>query len=133
MDWSAILTGGMAVALIEGCHALIMWGLNRHAEKEDREDMGMRNSFEDIDKRLDAQDVKLDGCVYGLRILLHDKIKHLGQKYLEDKEIDFDDRQIFLDMHNAYHNGLGGNGNLDELVKSVRAIPLKGEKKYGDK
>ena len=132
MDWSAILTGGMAVALIEGCHALIMWGLNRHAEKEDREDAGMKNSFEDIDKRLDNQDVKLDGCTYGLRILLHDRIKYLGQKYLHSGAVDFDDRQILLDMHNAYHNSLGGNGNLDALMESVKALPIKGENDNGE-
>lgn len=133
MDWSAILSGGLAVAIVQGLYTIIMWWLNRQADKKDHESDDAKQSFEDIDKRLDSQDAKLDGCTYGLRILLHDRIKFLGQKYLQDGEIDFDDRQIFLDMHNAYHNGLDGNGNLDELVKAVRAIPLKGEKKYGDK
>lgn len=125
MDWSAILTGGMAVALIEGCHALIMWGLNRHAQKEDKEEANTTQAIEDMNKRLDIQDERLDGCTVGLRVLLHDKIKHLGQKYLQDEEIDFDDRQILIDMHSAYHNGLGGNGNLDALMSAVKSLPIK--------
>ena len=125
MDWSAILTGGMAVALIEGCHALIMWGLNRRAQKEDRKEINAEKTMEDICERLDIQEKRLDGCTAGLRVLLHDRIKHLGQVYLQNEEVDFDDRQILIDMHNAYHTGLGGNGNLDALMDAVKALPMK--------
>ena len=125
MDWSAILSGGVAVAVVQGCYTLIVWWLNRRAKKEDDEETNTTQAIEEVNKRLDIQEERLDGCTVGLRVLLHDKIKHLGQKYLEEKEIDFDDRQILIDMHNAYHNGLGGNGNLDALMEAVRALPMK--------
>jgi hypothetical protein len=29
-------------------------------------------------------------------------------------------------MHNVYHDGLGGNGDLDSLMSNVDELPLKG-------
>lgn len=39
--------------------------------------------------------------------------------------IDFDDRRRLNDMHSCYHNGLGGNGDLDTLMEEVNSLPLK--------
>ena len=125
MDWSVVLSGGVAVALVQGFYTLIMWWLNRRAQKEDNEETNTTQAIKEMNKRLGIQDERLDGCTVGLRVLLHDKIKHLGQLYLQDGEVDFDDRQILIDMHNAYHNGLGGNGNLDALMEAVKTLPMK--------
>ncbi len=50
---------------------------------------------------------------------------YLGQAYIAESEIDFDDRRILNDMHRSYHNGLGGNGDLDKLMEAVNDLPLK--------
>jgi hypothetical protein len=60
-----------------------------------------------------------------LKWVMYDRIRYLGQVYIGAKEIDFDDRRILNEMHHCYHNGLGGNGDLDTLMKEVNALPLK--------
>ena len=61
----------------------------------------------------------------GVKWMLYDRIRFLGQKYNADKSVDFDDRRILNEMHNCYHNGLGGNGDLDNLRGEVNRLPLK--------
>lgn len=60
-----------------------------------------------------------------LKWVMYDRIRWLGQAYVWDKEVDFDDRRILHEMHNCYHNGLGGNGDLDALMDAVNKLPLK--------
>ena len=61
----------------------------------------------------------------GLKWVLYDRIRYLGQAYIAAKKIDFDDRRILNEMHKCYHQGLGGNGDLDNLMKEVNSMPLK--------
>ena len=60
-----------------------------------------------------------------LKYILLDRVKYLGEGYIQDGEIDFDDRRRLNGMHEVYHNGLGGNGDLDVLMKEVNNLPLK--------
>lgn len=59
-----------------------------------------------------------------LKWVMYDRIRYLGQAYIGQKSIDFDDRRILNEMHYCYHNGLGGNGDLDTLMKEVNSLPL---------
>lgn len=61
----------------------------------------------------------------GLKWVIYDRIRYLGQSYISAKTIDFDDRRILNEMHKCYHNGLGGNGDLDNLMNEVNNLPLK--------
>jgi len=61
----------------------------------------------------------------GLKWVIYDRIRYLGQTYISAKKIDFDDRRILNEMHKCYHNDLGGNGDLDNLMSEVNALPLK--------
>ena len=36
-----------------------------------------------------------------------------------------DDRRVLNEMHHCYHDGLGGNGDLDNLMQEVNKLPLK--------
>ena len=63
--------------------------------------------------------------VHATRAALLDRIQHLGQAYISDGEVDFDDRRRLNNMHSVYHSGLGGNGDLDVLMREVNALPLK--------
>ncbi|NCB51339.1 MAG: hypothetical protein EOM54_05595 [Clostridia bacterium] len=64
----------------------------------------------------------------GLRILLYDRIKHLGRCYIEAGEVVFDDLEDLDAMHKVYHDDLNGNGYLDNIMMRVHALPLKGGK-----
>lgn len=61
----------------------------------------------------------------GLKWVLYDRIRFLGQHYIAASSVDFDDRRILNEMHSCYHNGLGGNGDLDNLMSEVNKLPLK--------
>ena len=78
--------------------------------------------------KFDTEEVKDDDIValkIGLKWVIYDRIRYLGQTYISAKAIDFDDRRILNEMHKCYHDGLGGNGDLDNLMKEVNSLPLK--------
>lgn len=115
---TAVLTGGFAVSIVNLVRDIIMWKKNRKAAKEDKEE-------QKIEERLKAIENITSTLASANKYILYDRIRFLGQAYIRDGEIDFDDRRILNDMHDVYHNGLGGNGDLDNLMKAVNALPLK--------
>ena len=60
-----------------------------------------------------------------LKWVLYDRIRFLGQAFLREGEIDFDDRRLLNEMHRCYHDGLGGNGDLNVLMEAVNNLPLR--------
>lgn len=113
-----VLSGGAVVAVIEGVREWLAWRRDRKAKKED-------NAEKNIDQRLEDIEVKMDAQSDALKYIIYDRIRYLGQTYIADGEIDFDDRRILNDMHKAYHYGLNGNGDLDTLMAEVNKLPLK--------
>lgn len=81
-------------------------------------------------KRKDAVEDKAEdkdaALKQGMKLLLADKLQYLGLKYIKEGEITFSNRKMLNEMHSAYHNGLGGNGDFDGLMKEVNNLPLKG-------
>lgn len=114
----AILSGGAVVAIIEGLREALRWRRERKAKKEDVAELNIEQRLGIMEKQNAAQ-------IDALKYLLFDKIRHLGQKYIAKGEIDFDERRILNAMHTVYHNGLDGNGDLDNLMKEVNEIKLK--------
>lgn len=124
-----VLFSGITVAIIEGVRECLAWHRNRKAAKEDR--MEERNENEkkekalNTDNRVKTVEEKVDALMESQKYILYDRIRYLGQAYISEGEIDFDDRRILNDMHKSYHNGLGGNGDLDILMAEVNHLPLK--------
>jgi len=58
------------------------------------------------------------------RILMKDRIKHLGNSYIQRGSITSEELQDLHEMHECYHN-LGGNGFLDTIMSNVNRLPLK--------
>lgn len=75
--------------------------------------------------KADGKDKDIEALKSGQKWLLYDRIRYLGQHYIGAGSVDFDDRRILNEMHKVYHNGLGGNGDLDVLMRDVNALPLK--------
>lgn len=124
------LSGGVAVALIEVIKELLLWGKNRKAKKEDdemeREDEKERQEAMKINERLETIEKKTDAQSEALKYIMYDRILYLGKKYIEKGSITFDERRILNNMHNSYHNGLGGNGDLNSLMNEVNELHLAG-------
>lgn len=114
----AFLTGGAIVALIQGGFGVVMWLLNRRAKKKDDGDQNIENRLNVIEAQTNAQSE-------ALKYIMYDRIRFLGQEYIAEGEIDFDDRRILNAMHSVYHSGLNGNGDLDNLMRDVNALKLK--------
>lgn len=103
----AVLGGSALAALINQIGQIIMAKIKHKQSSESNE-----NS-------------ELQALKKGMRYLMLDRISHIGQVYIKDGSITFDDRRILNEMHKIYHNDLGGNGDLDVLMEEVNELPLK--------
>lgn len=115
---TAFLTGGAIVALIQGIFGVVMWILNRNAKKNDDVELDVKEELAVLKKQNGVQSE-------ALKYIMYDRIRFLGQAYIAEGEIDFDDRRILNSMHSVYHNGLKGNGDLDTLMGEVNTLKLK--------
>jgi hypothetical protein len=80
---------------------------------------------EDILKKQKETDKQLMAQSQALKLDLLDRIFHLANGYIKQGEITFDERRRLHEMHDCYHNGLGGNGDADLIMKEVDELPLK--------
>lgn len=86
---------------------------------------GIRQRRERKYNKTDGKDKDTEALKAGLKWVLYDRIRFLGQRYIAAGQVDFDDRRILNEMHGCYHNGLGGNGDLDNLMGEVNRLPLR--------
>lgn len=66
-----------------------------------------------------------DGVSKGVQTLLYDRIKFLGKHYIAYGQVSTEELEDLIAMHRIYHDDLGGNGYLDELMRAVKALPIK--------
>lgn len=143
----AFLFGAGGLALINVIQERWKWRVERKAKKEDRQEAKQdtldemnkkltsfidqqKKASELIDEKQKAQDKEMAVQSAALRYILLDRIIYIGQSYIKRGEVSFDDRKRLRDMHNVYHNspdkgGLGGNGDADQIMRTVDELPLK--------
>lgn len=125
----SILGGSATVAIIEGIKEALTWHRNRKAQKEDKaEDRAEKKTEERIAQlETDVAEIKklATALAESQKNILWDRILCLARQYTAAGEIDFDDRCALNALYASYHFGLGGNGDLDELMEQVRKLPLK--------
>ena len=131
----AIAGGAAGAAVINGINERWKFKASRKAAKADKtEEIGeaveeIRKTEdkrqEEMEKEISIMKAQIQALVEADRVVLLDRIRHLGQSYIQKGEISFDDRRIFHMMHDAYHDGLGGNGDADSVVEAVDDLPLK--------
>ena len=130
----AFLGGAGGVALINAIHDRWKWKAERKAAKEDKEEektdkIGeLTKTIEEMRTQQDEMSVQMNALRDAMKCVLLDRIIYLGQKYIEEGAVDFDDRKRLRDMHTSYHKGLNGNGDADAIMKAVDALPLKNTK-----
>ncbi len=130
-----ILGGGIGAAIVAGFNERWKFKAQRKAVKEDREaDKVDRTdeiceqveSFQETEsKRMENLEKQMAAQSEALKLILLDRILYLGQSYIEQREIAYDDRRRFHAMHDCYHTELGGNGDADLIVEGVDELPLK--------
>ena len=126
-----ILIGVLGAGIGAGLMSLIQSIMKRKWEKEDK-DADKQDQYDELTERLGQIETKIATLSEEVghvkmadQAILSDRIKWLGTKYLEEGEIEFEDRRILHQLHNAYHNHCGGNGDFDILMQDIDALPLK--------
>ena len=137
----SFLSGGALVALIGLYNDRWKFKANRQAIKEDRaeeradkvaelskqvEALGKvtREKHTDFDQQIGRLMEMQSAQSEALKVILLDRILHLGQKYIAAGAISFDDRKRLHEMHDRYHVGLDGNGDADLIMDGVDELPL---------
>lgn len=100
---AAFLGGSAASALISGLFSLLQARLQRGKRRSDTE----------------------QALVDGMKFILLDVIAQRALRYIDAGEAELHDKQLLRSMHQVYHTGLGGNGDLDALMEQVDKLPVR--------
>lgn len=101
----------IAVLGSSGLSAIVVACLQRRWSKNDREDSR-------IDALVDAQ-----------KVLMIDRVRWLGSKYITDKQISLEDKENLQAMYDAY-KALGGNGHLTTIMHEIDRLPVTSNNNY---
>ena len=108
----SIVGGSLGAAVVAGLFGLLQWRLNRRATKEDR-----------AEKRTQDREDVYSMTQKVLRMLLYVEIKQHAKVHIREGSISLEDLEDLIDMHDLYHDDLGGNGFLDNVMHQVRQLP----------
>lgn len=78
-------------------------------------------------KKKDDKDGSIKALVNAQKVLMIDRVRYLGGRYVQDGEISLDNKENLHDMYAAYKS-LGGNGHLETVMKEVDRLPIVSEK-----
>lgn len=126
-----LIIGLLGTGIGAGVMAIVQKVLDRKWAKEDKHE-AKTDKLDEYNKHLDKIDTKLDKAIDEIghvkaanKSILSDRIKSLGTQYLDAGEIGFEDRRNLHNLHDAYHNHSGGNGDYDILMRDIDNLPLK--------
>lgn len=68
--------------------------------------------------------LKKDPQRTAVRMLLQRQIEQECIRYLQDGSIPYSKLRLIRNEHDCYHNGLGGNGDLDALMNDLENLPV---------
>lgn len=71
----------------------------------------------------DRHDERVDALVEANKVLMIDKVRYLGKKYISEGEIHLEDKENLIEMYDAYKK-LGGNGHLDTVMYEVNHLKV---------
>ena len=71
----------------------------------------------------DIHDERVDALVDANKVLMIDKVRYLGKKYICEGEIHLEDKENLKEMYSAYKR-LGGNGHLDTVMYEVDQLKV---------
>ena len=75
-------------------------------------------------KKNDKEDERMVALTEAQKLLMQDKVRYLGSKFIEEKKISLENKEMLQAMHKAYQN-LGGNGHLDTVMAEVDKLPIE--------
>lgn len=100
----ALLSGSVGAGLM----AIIMAALQRHWKKKD------------------DKEGAIAALVEAQKVLMIDRVRHLGNRYISERSISLDDKETLQEMFMSYRK-LGGNGHLDTIMAEVNKLPIRSD------
>lgn len=67
---------------------------------------------------------KNDAQVKALRYIMLYIIQERAKAIIKDGKVTLEERRSLHHWHRLYHDGLGGNGDADDLMQQVDSLPL---------
>lgn len=110
-DTHAVIWGMLCV----GC-GMLLWAIGaRSRRREERDEMA---------RRMDAQDAKLDLLTTALQCNIRSDLAHRAEKYLHRGWLTVEEHKSWSDAYGAYSE-LGLNGYMSSYMHRLDALPLK--------
>lgn len=78
-------------------------------------------------KKKDDKDDSIKALVAAQKVLMIDRVRHLGEKYIQQKGISLEDKETLQEMYTAY-KALGGNGHLETVMAEIERLPVCGKR-----
>ena len=72
----------------------------------------------------DRQASELADLVTAQKLIMLDRVRHLGKNHIKDGYISLEDKETLFEMHKAY-KALGGNGHLDTIMDEVEHLQIR--------
>ena len=76
-------------------------------------------------KKADGHDEMMNALVSAQKVLMIDRVRHLGKEYIKEDQISLEDKENLHDMYRAY-KALGGNGHLETVMREVEELKVVG-------
>lgn len=76
-------------------------------------------------KKADCHDERMTALITAQKVLMIDRVRHLGKEYIQNGEISLEDKENINDMYHAY-KGLGGNGHLETVMREIQDLKVVG-------
>ena len=74
-------------------------------------------------KKNDKEDERITAIIEALKLLMQDKVRYLGSKFIEEEKISLENKEMLKGMHKSYQ-ALGDNGHLDTVMEEVDRLPI---------
>lgn len=76
-------------------------------------------------KKKDDKSGAISALVNAQKVLMIDRVRYLGGRYIQEGEISLENKENLHDMYSAY-KALGGNGHLETVMKEVDKLKITG-------
>lgn len=120
-----LLGSAMGAALVAGFFGIWKFFLERGAKKEDRAAEQKATDCAARGEEIRELRKLVDSLIVADRTILYDRIKHLAKSYIKRKWVSVEEYEDLKRMHKVYHDDLGGNGFLDEIMKEVSKLEIR--------
>ncbi len=72
----------------------------------------------------DRSSEKMDAQTTALKVIMIDRVRHLGREYIQQGYITLEDKETLKEMYDSY-KALGGNGHLLMLMTEVNKLEVR--------